>query len=239
MGATPTDVQPPEALPDLPGSLGDAAETATMRNPALVSAQYLETAARQQVRIARAGLRPEVGLTASASESRESDFTGRARGSASIGARVSVPLFSGGLNRSQVREAQAGVDQARMQVLSVRRSVVEGVTNAWNGYLAAQAVIESSREQVRANEIAFEGVEQEALVGLRTTLDVLNAEQELLDSRLTLAQAERDLQIAAYALRQAVGSLYAQALGLPVETIRDTEDFNNAGWPNFDLTPWD
>jgi outer membrane protein len=231
VGAQALEVQAPGTLPELPDSLGTAAETATVRNPAILSAQYLEEAARQQVRIARGALLPEASLTARASESRQSDFTGRARGSATIGAQVSVPIFTGGLNRSQVRQAQAGVDEARLQIVSARRSVIEDVTNAWNDYLTAQAVIESSREAVRANEIAFEGVEQEALVGLRTTLDVLQTQQTLLDSRLQLVQAERDLQVAAYVLRQAIGSLYAESLGLPVDVVRQTREFDNAILP--------
>jgi outer membrane protein len=152
---------------------------------------------------------------------------------------VTVPIFTGGLNRSRVREARAGADVARLQGLAVRRQVVEGVSNAWNNYLAAVAVITSSREAVRANEIAFEGVEQEAFVGLRTTLDVLNAEQELLNSRLELVRAERDLTVASYALMQAMGLLHTGRLTLPVETYDPESEFNEARGLNFDLTPWD
>ena len=152
---------------------------------------------------------------------------------------MSVPLFTGGLNASRVREAIAAEDQARLQVVQARRQVIEGVTTAWNNLLAARAVIESSREAVRANEIAFDGVEQEAFVGLRTTLDVLNAEQELLNSRLNLVQAERDLYVASYNLLQSMGVLDAARLELPVEAY-DAEASLDRGWgPNLDLTPWD
>jgi len=138
-----------------------------------------------------------------------------------------------------VREARAGADVARLQGLAVRRQVVEGVSNAWNNYLAALAVITSSREAVRANEIAFDGVEQEAFVGLRTTLDVLNAEQELLNSRLELVRAERDLTVASYALMQAMGLLHTGRLALPVEAYDPEAEFEAARGLNFDLTPWD
>ena len=222
----------------LPGDLAGAAETALSNNPDLRAAEFGEVAAQEAVRIARGALRPEVSLSASASEGRESDFSGQAIGSASVRAQVSVPIFTGGLNRSRVREARAAADEARLSQLTVRRQVIEGVTNAWNSYLAAEAVIVSSREAVRANEIAFDGVEQEAFVGLRTTLDVLNAEQELLNSRLELVRAERDLTVASYALLQTMGLLHAEALGLPVETDRDDRDYEAANRPNFDLTPW-
>ncbi len=233
-------VEPDNAGPSeqVPAEFADAAEVAINRNPDLLAAQYSEQAAEYGVRVARGAQLPEIGLRASVSEGRESDFSGQGRGTASITANVTMPIFTGGLNRSNVREARAAADQARLSGLTVRRQVIEGATNAWNNYLAALAVIESSREAVRANEIAFEGVEQEALVGLRTTLDVLNAEQELLNSRLELVRAERDLTVASYALLQAMGQLDAQSLGLPVEAEDVRSRFEEARGANFDLTPW-
>lgn len=237
-GVEPTDPEAVEPAAALPEALADAAEVALSTNPDLRAAQFQEIAAEQGVRIARGAMRPDVSVSASASEGRASDFTGQAQGSATVRAQVSVPIFTGGLNRSRVREARAAADEARLSQLTVRRQVIEGVTNAWNNYLAAQAVIRSSREAVRANEIAFEGVEQEAFVGLRTTLDVLNAEQELLNSRLELVRAERDLTVAAYALLQAMGILDARRLGLPVEADQRTPVEDRGLAPNLDLTPW-
>lgn len=238
-GIEPVQPADPEAAPATPDDYAQAVDVAISNNPDLLAAQYAERAAEQGVRVARGALLPEVSLSATAGESRTSDFTGQARGSASVRAQVSVPIFTGGLNRSRVREARAGADVARLQGLAVRRQVVEGVSNAWNNYLAALAVITSSREAVRANEIAFEGVEQEAFVGLRTTLDVLNAEQELLNSRLELVRAERDLTVASYALMQAMGLLHTGRLALPVETYDPEAEFEDARGLNFDLTPWD
>ena len=235
--ADPEPAAPPSA--GLPEALADAAQAALTTNPDLRAAQLQEIAAEQGVRVARGALRPNVSVGAQVSEGRPSDFSGQVQGSATVRAQVSMPLFTGGLNRSQVREARAAADEARLSQLGVRRQVIEGVTNAWNNYLAAQAVIESSREAVRANEIAFEGVEQEAFVGLRTTLDVLNAEQELLNSRLELVRAERDLTVAAYALLQAMGFLDAARLNLPVERREETPVEERGFAPNFDLTPWD
>jgi outer membrane protein len=237
-GVEPLDPAAVSPADSLPGALADAAETALSTNPDLRAALFNEVAADQGVRVARGALRPDVSVSASATEGRESDFTGRSQGSASVRAQVSVPIFTGGLNRSRVRAARAAADEARLSQLVVRRQVIEGVTNAWNNYLAAQAVIESSREAVRANEIAFDGVEQEAFVGLRTTLDVLNAEQELLNSRLELVRAERDLTVAAYALLQAMGLLDARQLALPVD-MADARPVEERGYgANFDLTPW-
>lgn len=234
-GITPLDVEQPEGQPDVPESLAIAADVALENNPLLLSALFNEQASQAGIRLARSALRPDLALSASASESRESDFTGRGRGSVTVGARVSMPIFTGGLNESRVRQAVAAADESRLQVLNVRRAVAEGISNAWNSYLAAEAVIISSREAVRANEIAFEGVRQEAFVGLRTTLDVLNAEQELLNSRLELVRAERDYQVAAYALLQAMGRLTAEQVGLEPFEEADTAE-NRRFWPNFPLT---
>ncbi|MEO1040576.1 MAG: TolC family outer membrane protein [Pseudomonadota bacterium] len=238
VGNVPGELTAPSGLPEAPSSFADAVIMAQDMNPQLLAAQFNELAAERGIEVARGALRPEVSLQARASESRESDFSGQGTGSASLTAQLSVPIFTGGLNRSRVREAVAASDQARLQVTVARRQVIEGVTNAWNGLLAAQAVIESSREAVRANEIAFEGVEQEAFVGLRTTLDVLNAEQELLNSRLELVRAERDLFVASYALLQSMGLLSAEQLALPVEIYQPETASDAALFTNFDLTPW-
>lgn len=222
----------------LPDALDGAQNLALDNNPDLRAVEFNELAAREGVRVARGAMLPEVSVSASVNESRDSAFSGQARGSAQVQARVSVPIFTGGLNQSRVREAQASADEARLAGLNIRRQVIEAVSNAWNNYLAAQAVIESSREAVRANEIAFEGVEQEAFVGLRTTLDVLNAEQELLNSRLELVRAERDLAVASYGLLQTLGLLSARDLQLPGADESAAEDDSRARWPNFSLIPW-
>ena len=239
-GQPPATLEEPPALPGMPESLADAAEYAYASSPQLLAAQYGEEAARHGIRIARSNLRPEVSLSASASAARDSNFSGDERDSTAVVGRVSIPIFTGGLNRSRVRAAVAQEEQARHQVREARRVVTEGVTNAWSNYVTSLAVIESSRQAVRANEIALDGVEQEAYVGIRTTLDVLDAEQELLESRLTLVTAERDSYVAGYQLLQAMGLVSAERLGLGVDVYDPTEqDMRESRFPNLDLTPWD
>ena len=237
-GQPPATLQDPPALPELPEALADAAEMAYRYSPQLAAAQYAEDAASHSIRMARSSLRPQVSLSASASGSRDASYAGDERDSTQIVGQVSVPLFTGGLNRSRVRAAIAQEEQTRQQTLLARRQVTEGVTNTWNGYITSQAVIESSRQAVRANEIALDGVEQEAYVGLRTTLDVLDAEQELLASRLTLVTAERDSYVAGYRLLQAMGLLSAERMGLGVEIYDVAGTPDRSVFPNFDLTPW-
>ena len=239
VGEPPATLEQPPELPPLPDSLADAAEYAYYYSSTLRGALYSEEAAEQAIRIARSDFFPEVSIQATASTARDSSITGDYRDSTAITGRVSVPIFTGGLNRSRVRAAIAQEEAATFQVREARRFVTEAVSNAWNAYVASLAVIESSAQAVRANEIAFEGVEQEAFVGLRTTLDVLNAEQELLESRLTLVTAERDSYVAGYRLMQAMGLLNAEQLALDVDVYDPTAE-NGDRWsiPNFDLTPW-
>ncbi len=104
-----------------------------------------------------------------------------------------------------------------MTAAQSEREAIEDVTNAWEGFAAARASIKSAQDQVNASEIAYEGVRQEAEVGARTTLDVLNAEQELLNARVTLVTNQRNEYVAAYTLLAAMGRLTAGDLGLPVE----------------------
>ena len=239
-GQPPATLEEPPALPDMPDSLADAAEYAYSASPQLLAAQYSEQAAQHAIRIARGALRPQVSLSATASSARDSSFSGDTRDSTSVMGRVSVPIFTGGLNRSRVRAAVAQEEEARFQVRQARRLVTEGVTNAWSNYVTSLAVIESSRQAVRANEIALDGVEQEAYVGIRTTLDVLDAEQELLESRLLLVTAERDSYVAGYQLMQAMGAVSAQQLGLDVAVYDPAaQDSRESRFSNLDLTPWD
>lgn len=238
-GEPAATLEQPPALPSLPDNLADAASAAFDNSPQLRAAQYGEEAARHGIQVARGAMRPEVSLRASASAARDSSFSGDERDSTSITGTVSMPIFTGGLNRSRVRAAVASEEQARFQVNEARRQVTEGVTNAWTAYVASLAVIDSSRQAVLANEIALDGVEQEAYVGLRTTLDVLDAEQELLESRLTLVTAERDSYVAGYRLLQAMGLLSADSLGLGVELYDPAAVENSRSrFNNFDLTPW-
>tara|TARA_R110002096_G_scaffold6097_5_gene27830 strand:+ start:3596 stop:4999 length:1404 start_codon:yes stop_codon:yes gene_type:complete len=229
---TLADVPP---LPELPATLEDAVEIASDFSPTLRGAAFSEEAARAGIQIARGTLLPEVSLSASAGSRFDQSLPGDQSDSYSVGAQVSIPIFTGGLNRSRLRAANHSADQARLQVSATRRLVEQNTTNAFNNLLATDSVIESSSQAVRANEIALDGVQQEAFVGLRTTLDVLNAEQELLDSRLTLVSAERDAYVAGLFLLQSMGLLTAETLGLDVETY-DAEASTRSG--NIDLTPW-
>ncbi len=151
---------------------------------------------------------------------------------------VSVPLFTGGLISSQVRAAQERNNADRQAIEETRRSVLRTVSQAWNSLIGARANLEANEEQVRAARIAFEGVRQEAQVGLRTTLDVLNAEQELRNAELSLVSARHDEYVAAAVLLSAMGKLEARYLVPGVEPYDATANgktfSHKLGW-----TPWE
>ncbi len=148
---------------------------------------------------------------------------------------MSMPLYQSGSVSSSIRQSRQIENQRRLEVVASERNVEEQVRNAWENYREATARIISSEDQVTANDIALEGVRQESEVGSRTTLDVLDAEQELLDSRVSLVRAQRDQYVAAYALLSVIGKLTAEELRLDVmhyDPDRNTSDVENRffGW---------
>ncbi len=219
IGRPPGALAPAPAAPAAPASLEEAVELAVALNPDLRRLEQVERSARNQVRIEASGLLPTVSVVGRADRSEDFLATsgqGRDVDSLSATAQVSIPLFEGGFNWSRVRQARSNADRARDQVEETRRQVVSGVTSAWHALAATEQVIQSSREQERAAALALEGAQEELKVGLRTTLDVLDAQQELLNAQLAVVRAERDNYVAAHQLLQLIGRLDAETLGLDV-----------------------
>jgi outer membrane protein len=136
---------------------------------------------------------------------------------ASIGAQLSVPLYQGGQEYATIRQAKETLGQRGLDLDTARDAVKSNATQAWAQLGAAKAQIESTTAQVNAAEISLNGVRDEARVGQRTTLDVLNAQQELVNARAALVTAQRDRVVASYTLLSAVGSLSPQVLGLRIQ----------------------
>ena len=136
---------------------------------------------------------------------------------ASVTAQLTVPLYQAGAVSSRIRQAKQTWSQQRLLLEAAVRDATQAATDAWKRLETARAQIAAFTAAVRAGEIALEGVRQEAQVGSRTVLDVLDAEQELLNARVSLVRAERDAVVASVDLRQAVGTLLASDLNLPVE----------------------
>jgi TolC family type I secretion outer membrane protein len=209
------DKNPP--LPPLPENEDTALTVAGENNPMLIAALYREEAARYSINSAAGALLPRVDLEASYNKSVNTFRSGLSQTSKQVTAQVTIPFYQGGAEYSRVRQAKQLRSQAQMQIIVARRTVEEQVRNAWISLRAAESTIGSARDTVQANEIALEGVRQEAEVGSRTTLEVLDAEQELLNARVELVRAERNHTVAGYTLLSAVGRLTAQNLELPVD----------------------
>jgi len=217
IGRPATDLRPPPRLDPLPRSEGEAVAAAIEENPDLRAAQFAEAASRHAVSVAVGELLPTVSLTGDLSRSEETVFADTTSESASLMAQLRVPLYQAGLLEARVREARQRNNEFRVRIEETSRTVREGVTQAWNRLVTAIDSLRAAQDQVRAAQIALEGVRREADVGLRTTLDVLDAQQEMLDGRVAVVVAERDRYVAAFELRAAMGRLTAQQLGLPVD----------------------
>ena len=136
--------------------------------------------------------------------------------------RLSVPVYQGGAEYAAVRQARQAQQQTQRLIDDARRTAVQNAVNAWDTLVAAKAAADSTRAQIRANQIALEGVEREAIVGSRTTLDVLNATQLLLNSRTTLVQNLSQVITASYSVAAAIGRLTARDMHLPVPLYDET-----------------
>jgi outer membrane protein len=225
VGRAPGTLEPPPPLPVLPASLDEAIAIAMESNPDLVSAQYAEDAAKASVRGSRGAFQPSASLTGSLNHREAIVGLPSESDSASVTANVSIPLYSGNQLSSALRSSREAESRARLGVRSAERSVRDLVMSNWSAYRAAQLQIEANQEQVRAAELALEGVQAEATVDLRTTLDVLNAEQELLNARLALVQSEQSAYVAAFRVLQSVGGVDPELWNLDVDIYDPTDNF--------------
>jgi TolC family type I secretion outer membrane protein len=226
IGSTPAKLEDPPALSDIPETEEEAVAIAVAENPDLLGAQLSEAAADHAVDEETGVLLPTLSLNGELSRIEDPVFLIDRTDSARITARLSVPLYQAGAVWSRVREARAIRSQRKIQVEETRRSVRKAVTSAWEALQTARSRIEANTVQVNANTIALEGVREEANLGSRTILDVLDAEQELLDSRVALVGSLRDEYVAAYQVKLAIGRLSAERLGVSVEPYDPTEHYD-------------
>lgn len=225
MGHAPLDLAtPPQFV--LPETLYASQIRARANNPQLVASRYNENAAQAAVYVAKSASRPTVALNGALQGSRDSSANIPRASSASVTAQVRIPIWSGGLNRSRVRAAKHAKTRSKFETRETELAVDEAVANLWAQVVASERALISSRKQVAAAEIAFEGVELEQQVGTRSTLDVLDAEQELLNAKLTVVQAERNLNVAGYQLLVTLGGFDAYSLQLPVEQYDPNRNFD-------------
>lgn len=246
VGQNPGDLAAEPSLEGLlPTSVDEAFTAAEEGNPQVLAAEYSERASAARLAAARAERRPTVSASGSIGyDASNAAFTGTGgqfeNYQQSVGGSVTVrvPIFTGGLINSAVRAAGERNKADQLAIEEARRDALRSVSQAWNSLVGARANLTANEEQVRASRIAFEGVRQEAQVGLRTTLDVLNAEQELRNAELALVNARRDQYVASALLLSAMGKLEARYLTPDVPTYDPTVNSKRVnmawGW-----VPWE
>lgn len=215
---------PPGVAGLLPASI-DAAVTAAFANhPAILATRHLVDQALFNVKSAESDLLPRVTLEGSASR-RIDTSPGTDTESASITARLTVPIYQGGRVSATVRQNKETLGQRRIEVDQSIDNVRAAVVSAYNQLRAARASVEANRAQISAARLALRGIVEERRVGQRTTLDVLNTQQDVLDAQIALAQAERDRVVASYAALSAIGGLNPDRVGLKVPRYDPREHY--------------
>ena len=211
--ATPVDRFFPRTLE---GSYGRG----STENPSITTAMYNVDVAVHQVKIAEGALYPVLQAVGNVQKTFGSTAGSLAlieQLSASVAAQLTVPIYQGGAEYSAIRQSKETLAQRRLDLDTARDQVRAAIAQAWGQNEAAKAQINATQAQVTAAEVALNGVREEARVGQRTTLDVLNAQQALVNARVALVTAQHDRVVASYTVLSAVGSLSPQILGLRIE----------------------
>jgi outer membrane protein len=218
----PDDLIEPQPL-NLPvHSEQEAANLATSNNPNVIFAQFNDSAAKDAIDVAFAALLPQLSLQGQTFQQNNAGGRSTETNGYQVIAQLSVPIYQGGSEYSAVRQARQAEQQTNRLIDDAKRTAVQNAVQAWDTLVAAKAAADSTRAQIRANQIALEGVEREAIVGSRTTLDVLNATQLLLTSRTTLVQNLAQVISASYGVAAAIGRLTARDMHLPVPLYDET-----------------
>ncbi len=206
---TPVDRLSP---PTLPGAVTEGEN----QSPSVLASMYGVDIAELAVKISEGALYPNLSLTASASKNYSPVYNVIKQTQAAVLGTLTIPIYQGGAEYSAIRQSKETVGQQRLNLDVTRDQARATVVQSWGELDAAKAQIEATTAQVNAAEIALNGVREEARVGQRTTLDVLNAQQELVNARVALVTAQHDRVVASYTLLAAVGGLSMQHLGLNV-----------------------
>ena len=225
VGRLPGSLQAPQSLPTLPGTVDAAKAIAVREHPQVRSIQHQVAAAELNILRAEAAMKPTVRLTGSLSITEAIDNNRFTRGG-TVGIEAGGPIYQGGLLSSIARQAMANRDASRGQLHQVIDQIIQNVGNSYAQLRIAQASSVASETQVRAATVAFLGVREEASLGARTTLDVLDSEQELLDARTLQIAAEVEEYIATYRVLSSLGRLTATGVGLNVQQYDPVSYYN-------------
>ena len=220
----------PDLNLDLPKSLEEALAKGQTANPRVIAAEYDERAAKESTNSAKASLMPSVNLNGTAKRSIDSVHNNYESDELTGTITLSIPLYQGGSAYSSLRRSKHQAAASRLALDQALRDTTEEIHRSWENNLTAWARIGAFETQVKASETALEGVEKEASVGSRTVLDVLDAEQELLDARVNLVKSQRDATVAALTLLSSVGRLTAKELKLPVDLYDAEGHYQDVKW---------
>jgi outer membrane protein len=217
IGNDPANLAPASPVDRLaPPTLNAAVALGSAQNPSVTAAMYGVDVAQLQVKIAEGALLPTLVAQGNVQQQYESNITTPRQFTDSVMLNLSVPIYQGGAEYSAIRLNKEAVGQQRQNVDQIRDQTQANVVQTWGQLQAAKAQVAAAERQGEASERALTGVRNEALAGQRTTLDVLNSQQALVNARVSLITAQHDRVVASYALLSAVGRLSAQVLGLPV-----------------------
>jgi outer membrane protein len=230
VGREPGALEAPPPLPNLPETPDMAVEVALEQNPDLIAAKQQVTAAGYDRSAANTARLPRVSAFAqgnyanplgSLGSANIGNFLQQDSLSATLGVQATIPLYQGGRPAAQLRQANARLSQVQELEIATERDVIAQTRAAYASLRASNDVITASERAVSANELSLEGVRAENTVGNRTILDILNAEQELLNSKVQLVLARRNAYVAGFTLLAAMGRAEARDLGLEIGTLYD------------------
>jgi outer membrane protein len=219
IGNEPTNLQPASPVDRyLPQTVGGAVELALRQNPNVTAAMYGVDVSFLTVKINEGALYPSVSLQASVSKVWDPNITTINQFTAAANAQLNVPIYQGGAEYSLIRQSKESLQQQRLTLEQVRDQARADLVTAWGQLLAGKAQVIAAQSQVEASELAYLGTSKEAQVGQRTVIDILNAQQTLVNARVALVTAQHDRVVASYAVLSAIGRLSPQVLHLSTQT---------------------
>lgn len=231
-GHYPDNLEPLPRM-ELPITQAEAIRLSKLNNPSIIAATYQEQAGEAAIKAAKSAYKPTVSVSGNLSATRwNSGFPERAE-SAAIGAQLSIPITTGGETRSRVREAQSARTRLMFQTRDAEREVEALLIQSWAGLTAAREVMLANEVQISAAELALEGVTLEREVGTRNALDVLNAEQELLEAKLALITSRSEVEKAGYNILALAGAFDVDGLSLNVEKYDPDQNFKTITDDNY------
>jgi outer membrane protein len=210
----------------VPRSLATAVQIGLDEHPSVLSALHAVDVAEIQVKVVEGELAPTVNIVGQVNQGFENSFPGDQTTAASIVGQISVPIYTGGEVYARVRQAKEVAGQRRIEAEATRDQVRAGIITSWGQLEASKATVQAAQAQVTAAEVALTGVREEARVGQRTTLDVLNQQQELLNARVNLITAQRDRVVNSFSVVNSIGRLSAQSLGLRTAIYNAKQHFD-------------